>query len=500
MISDGEPGPPRRPYWLLPVFGALLLSPPAWAAAALIAASVAAILAGTLRRALAGGGAGPPAGAPETGARGAATPLGRDQNGREVALSDAELSAHGLILGASGSGKSTTLLTILGDHVQRGRPVIAIDLKGSPAFARDLEAAARAAGRPFRLWTLDGPTRWNPLQHGNATELKDKLIATERFTEPHYQRAAERYVQTAIQVLHAAHPGRPTTLAEVVEAMDPRRLAGLLRQLPGERTARVHDYLSTLTPDQLSAVRGLGTRLAIISESHVGRHLEPGDGTAGDGGPPIDLRRALEGGEVVCFSLNSSTYGKLAAQIGALVVQDLITATGHRLTKNGGVPVTGERRAMIGIDEFAALGAESVAGLVERSREAGSSLLLAAQEFADLERAAPGLRDQIVGSTAIKLVHRQEVPASALMVAQMAGTVKRWDETEQLGGRLLSGHPTGRGTRRQVEDYRIHPNTIKSLGTGRVVVITKTPRATVRTVRVDPRPRGRPGRGGAELG
>ena len=47
---------------------------------------------------------------------------------------------------------------------------------------------------------------WNPLAHGNATELKDKLIATERFTEPHYQRAAERYLQTAIQVLARAHP------------------------------------------------------------------------------------------------------------------------------------------------------------------------------------------------------------------------------------------------------------------------------------------------------
>ena len=39
------------------------------------------------------------------------------------------------------------------------------------------------------------------------TELKDKLIATERFTEPHYQRAAERYVQTVLQVLARAHPG-----------------------------------------------------------------------------------------------------------------------------------------------------------------------------------------------------------------------------------------------------------------------------------------------------
>ena len=59
----------------------------------------------------------------------------------------------------------------------------------------------------MRILTPDGPSHWNPLAYGNATALKDKLIATERFTEPHYQRAAERYVQTALAVLHARRPG-----------------------------------------------------------------------------------------------------------------------------------------------------------------------------------------------------------------------------------------------------------------------------------------------------
>src|SRR5947208_2307544 len=83
-------------------------------------------------------------------------------------------------------------------------------------LARPLAEAAAAAGRPFRVWSPDGPTHWNPLQYGNATELKDKLIATERFTEPHYQRAAERYVQSVLQVLEHANPERSATLEEVV--------------------------------------------------------------------------------------------------------------------------------------------------------------------------------------------------------------------------------------------------------------------------------------------
>ena len=61
-------------------------------------------------------------------------------------LTDDELSAHGLIVGASGAGKSTTLLTILTDQIRRGRPVVAIDMKGSPAFARELAERGRRRG------------------------------------------------------------------------------------------------------------------------------------------------------------------------------------------------------------------------------------------------------------------------------------------------------------------------------------------------------------------
>jgi hypothetical protein len=391
-----------------------------------------------------------------------------------------------LILGASGAGKSTTMLSILSEHIVRGRPVVAIDMKGSPDFARRLEAAAASAGRPFRIWTLDGPSSWNPLGHGNATELKDKLIATERFTEPHYQRAAERYVQTILQVLQEAHPEQPPTLDDVVDLMDPRRVAPLLRHLPRERAERVQDYLSGLSSDQLSAVRGLGTRLAIISESHTGRFLAPG------AGPDVDLRRALAGEEVVLFSLNSSTYGKLAAQLGTLAVQDLVTAVGRRLDlvegRAAGAGAAGALpdQALIGIDEFSALGSDNVISLLARGRASGASVLLATQELADLDRAGPGLRDQILGITAIKIAHRQDVPASAQTIAQMAGTEKVWERTYQIGTGLLSGSGGSRGTRRQVEQFVVHPNAIKALKTGEAVVLTKQPEASARMVRVAP--------------
>jgi conjugal transfer pilus assembly protein TraD len=400
--------------------------------------------------------------------------LGRDHAGRQVALSDHQLEAHALIVGASGAGKTTTLQTILAQQIARGRPVVAIDMKGSPAFASELAAAAGAAGRGLKVWRPDGPTHWNPLEHGGPTALKDRLMSAERFSEPHYQRAAERYLQAALTVLAAVHPERPPSLSEVVTVMAPPRLASLARLAPQPLASRTADYLATMTPDQLSAAAGLGTRLALLSESVAGSYLEPASGTVGlapGTSSSIDLGAALEGGDVVLFSLNSSTYGKLAAQLGALAIQDLTSAAGRRLERPGsGQPVP----ATIALDEFSALGADNVLSLLARGREAGVSVLLATQELADLERAAPGFRDQVLGITALKLAHRQEVDASAVAISRLAGTERVWRETRQLpslqGGRLAS-----RGTRHEVEEPVVHPNEIKRLSTGQLVLLSNVP-------------------------
>jgi conjugal transfer pilus assembly protein TraD len=420
--------------------------------------------------------------------------LGVDSSGRRLRLGYDELSAHGLIVGASGAGKTTTLLTILTDQIRHGGPVVAIDMKGSPSFVNELASAAAAAGRPMKLWTLDGGAHWNPIAHGNATELKDKLIRTEHFTEPHYMRAAERYVQTVLQVLAAAHPDRPPTLQEVVALMDPARLTGILRHVDRPLRERVQDYRAALTPDQLSAIRGLQTRLALVTESHIGPYLAPPTGSPNAAGDPradtIDLRSALSGSEVVVFSLNSSRYGQLAAQIGTLAVQDLVAVSGVRLDQPGAGH--GLESATIGIDEFSGLGSDHVAALLARGRESGMRVFVATQELVDLERASPGLRDLVLGVTAVKIFHRQDVPESARTIARIAGTEMVWDETHQIGSGLFGGYDTGHGTRRRVERFIVDPNEIQTLTPGQAVVVSKIRGARARTVRITPPQRPEP--------
>jgi conjugal transfer pilus assembly protein TraD len=108
---------------------------------------------------------------------------------------------------------------------------------------------------------------------------------------------------------------------------------------------------------------------------------------------------------------------------------------------------------------------------------------VATQEMADLERAGRGLRDQVLGNTAFKLTHRQDVPASAQTIAQMIGTETRVEETEHIGGSFFSGYTKSR-TRREAEQFIVHPNEIKSLQTGDAVLISKLGGRIARTLRV----------------
>ncbi|MGH2916888.1 MAG: type IV secretory system conjugative DNA transfer family protein [Solirubrobacteraceae bacterium] len=473
-MTDRPPGGPGsgplRRWASLALLGAILLAPSVWVAVGLIAAALATAAAPAL---LAGFRRGPLARALEAARHGPALVLGTGPQGRPVGLGDSQLAAHGLVVGASGAGKTTTLLTMLDAQIRLGRPVIAIDMKGSPAFAAALGDSASAAGRGLRIFTPDGSGHWNPLAHGNATSLKDMLIGSERFTEPHYKRAAERYLQTALGVLLAAHPDRQVQLHEVVAAMEPRRLSAMLRGLPSPQAASVQDYLASMTHDQVSAVRGLGTRLAVLSESCAGPYLRTDTARPAT---EIDLAAGLNGGDVILLSLNSSVYGQLAAQLGALAIQDLVSATGRRMALTGAQPAT------IAIDEFSALGGDNVLALIARGREPGISVVLATQEMADLDRAGHGFRDQVLGIVGVKIIHRQDVPASAELIAQMAGTEAAWDVTRTTGG------GASRSTRRQVERYVVHPNEIKTLEPGQAVVLTKLPRAEVQRVRVRPAP------------
>src|SRR5262249_34318667 len=157
-----------------------------------------------------------------------------------------------------------------------------------------------------------------------------------------------------------------------------------------------------------SDLAGVRDRLAIMAESDIGPWLDPQTQDASR----LDLLQAAKTRAVVYFDLQADQRPLLAQMLGAAIVGDLqATVAG---LQGRAVPT------LVMSDEFSAIAPERVVGLFARAGGAGVSLVLGTQELADMR--VPGremLMEQIVGNLSVLIAHRQVIPGSAELLAEM---------------------------------------------------------------------------------
>ena len=391
--------------------------------------------------------------------------LGRDEQGGLVSIpcGGAHGGTHTLLVGATGSGKTVTQTWMAVRCIERGMGAIVIDPKGDAAMRSAIAAAARAAGREFVEWTPGGPSIYNPLARGSETEIADKVLAGERFTEPHYQRQAQRMLGHVVRCLRLS--GRDVDLSAIVRYLDPKNLELLVRELPEDRSEATETYLDSLTARQLSDVSGVRDRLAILAESDVGPWLHAHRGVDE---ARFDLLPAAELRKVVYFDLDADRRPLLTQMLGTSIVADLQTT----VASLQGRPIP----TIVVIDEFSTLAAEHVVRLFGRARSAGFSIVLSTQELSDLRlRGRESLLDQVMGNLSTVLAHRQVVPSSAELIASLAGTTGAW-RSSRIGG--------GRVSRTRVRDQALIADGVMRLECGCVAALVLSDGRGARFARV----------------
>jgi conjugal transfer pilus assembly protein TraD len=389
--------------------------------------------------------------------------IGVNENAEPVILKDTEMNNGCLILGATGSGKTTTLNNIIESCCQREIPVIFVDGKGSKKQAAMCMKLAQKYGRPFYYFSMSGTSHnYNPLALGDPTELKDKLISISEWTEPHYKAICERYLQNAFYIFKLT--GIKVDIVNVVNWLTPHSLNILLRQIPEDQRIRYEGPLDEINE---KGVAGLLNRLAVFSESEVGPKL------TADAKIVINLYEAVKEKAIVVMSLESLRFPEFSRALGKIIVTDLKTVASRLLE---------ERHIVYDIlDEFGVFAGPQVTDLINKSREAGFHNVLSTQELADLRyEGKKELMEQVFGNTNVKLIHRQDVPESAAFIAESAGTTDSFSTTFQVDGTS----ETGAGTVTKDKSFLVHPDRIKRLGTGRAVLIKKTPDFVVDNIKI----------------
>ena len=390
--------------------------------------------------------------------------VGRDLAGAPVAIpfGAADGGRHTLIVGATGSGKTVTQTWIVSRAIDAGLGAVVIDPKGDARMREHLVDAAERNGRRLVEWTPEGPSVYNPFGHGSASEIADKALAGERFTEPHYQRQAQRYLGHAVRALRGT--GAVVSLPALVAQLDPSELEALARGLPEGQAKATYEYLDSLTPRQRADLGGVRDRLAIVVESDVAAWLDPET----PGAHTFDLLSAIRERAVVYFVLEADALPLLARMLAVAIVQDLQTT----MASLQRAPIA----TVVAIDEFAAIAAEQVVHLFGRARSAGINLLLGTQELADLRPdGRKQMQEQVLGNLSSLIAHRQVVPESAELIALLAGSRGAW---------RTSHSSDGRWTRTRSTAPLLASEDVRGLAPGRAAVIELGTTASARIVEV----------------
>ncbi len=385
--------------------------------------------------------------------------LGVDaETGRPAGLPARMLGRHALVVGSTGSGKTTTATRLAAATLEQGGGLLVVDLKGDPDTVTTWRRVASERGVACHVWSFDAAAIYDPLAAGGVAERTRKVMALAEWTEPYYADQAEQLLQLTLRAFEEV--GDRPTLARLHATLTPDGLAALHHRSDGPAAEELAREAAAMSKGRLSALESLRTKLALLTQAGYGAQLDP---DLAPERPVIDLAAALDAGEVVVVSLDELSYGHIAARMAEVVLTDVAAAAGARLRR--GRP----RLGMVWVDEFSAMRPGPLASLFARVRSANLALLLSTQEVSDLDREDDTFRAAVATNVATVLAHRVHDPRSAEWISQLVGTRAGWQETSQveaisrLGGEQAAGGATGLGTVREVEQYVVHPNEVKSL-------------------------------------
>lgn len=411
------------------------------------------------------------------------------EDGHKVIQTDKEASAHTLVVGASGSGKTTTLMGQARDIIRREHALVFVDLKGGTDVPKILEEYARRYNRPFRHWLLqppreqyvgpaeNGPAYYDPISRGEATRRKDLIIGGKKYegNADYYKTIAEDYLQKAFEVLINNPDPNVTALEDIAALLDPKVLAERayplghqphFRQLVEEINRMVDDRMDR---DEKSVVISLRKQFSTLALSIAGTWLRKDPTGMND----INLKDVADNGEVVVFSLDTSNYPELSSTLGNLIIQDLKTVSSELRQNPSMYPMH------VFIDEFSSIESDNVYSLVNKSRDAGIPVTLSTQALGDLRKVGEAFLDQLLGIINAFLIHRTNTEDDAEVYAGLTGTVTRKkfrqqvEHTQNFFG-LGRGSGSGGGFLEDVEEYRVPVPEIQSLKTGEMIYVAKS--------------------------
>jgi len=286
----------------------------------------------------------------------------------------------------------------------------------------------------------------------------DMLINMTDWSEEHYKLNAERYIQRILQLLELA--SIPLSFGKIITCMKPTKFTDMSNYLLKKELISKDEHVDNLKLLKTSGkiAQSSVARFSTIAESQAGKILSD------DG---INIAQALKENAIILFVLNPMVYPELSPAFGCLALIDSKIAIGELYKTK--VP-----RTFFIMDEISSYATTALTDLVNKSRSANVTCILATQSLSDLDFAVnESYKEQIIENCNNYIVLRQNSGVNADYWANVIGTRATLETTYQLQQRGLDTSETGFGSARRVREYHYHPDDIKELQTGKGVFLSR---------------------------
>ena len=401
-------------------------------------------------------------------------PLGLDARRQVVTLSVEELKTHMLVLGATGSGKSVTLMTLVAGMADLGMSGIVVDHKedtkpgGMRDFLRDYAYSHQIEFQELRLSDPDSRTWFNPISQMGPDEMRDTILALMRFDDQYWQSLSKDLLTQLVNLLHYAHQVSPDqvpepTLYEIGRLLKygqqlpkaTEKYRALVKQnLPHLDDKHEFQAIMSIEGDMAKNATGFGSKITQIYNTHAGRSVL----RDGEGKSEIDVTAS----GLTYIGLDNQGKGDLTQAISAAILKKLSVYAAQRTT---GVVAASQPRFLV-IDEASVVNRELVKDLLARARSAGIPTILATQGPRDwIDEQGDDWNEMLNNINVLITMHMKD-PVSAELCADAIGTEERLEVSQ----RVVEGYVVKDGTMRTKVDYRVPPEQIRSLGQGEAVV------------------------------
>ena len=294
---------------------------------------------------------------------------------------------HVFICGTTGSGKTIALSNFILHGIQKNYPLLLVDGKGDIGAGSILEITKRFCkehDRKLYVVNLSDPANsctYNPFGNASPTACKDMLINLTEWTEPHYQLNTERYLQRLVILMKQADI--QLSFKTILEYIKTEHFQMLSSTLAKNEVITKQEHLLNVEICKVAGTiaESAAARFSTIAESEAGQIFD------NDG---IDIYTAIREHAVILFVLNPLLYPELSPLMGRMVLVDAKQAVSKCFNTN-------LERAFFVLDEISSYASSPLIDLVNKSRSANITCVLATQSLSDLDYSVDtSFREQVI--------------------------------------------------------------------------------------------------------